>query len=140
MDLEHLRFQDKFDYEILIDDALDTEVVLVPNMLIQPHLENAIWHGLRYRETKGLLLLKFELNRGEISVIVDDNGIGLTQSAELKTRNQKVHQSRGVTNTKERINLLNELYKTNISFSITEKNSGETGTVVKIVFPKIEKV
>ncbi|SHI36579.1 Histidine kinase [Flavobacterium terrae] len=140
LDLEHLRFQDKFDYEILIDDALDTEVVLVPNMLIQPHLENAIWHGLRYRETKGLLLLKFELNRGEISVIVDDNGIGLTQSAELKTRNQKVHQSRGVTNTKERINLLNELYKTNISFSITEKNSGETGTVVKIVFPKIEKV
>lgn len=140
LDLEHLRFQDKFDYQILIDDALDTEVVLVPNMLIQPHLENAIWHGLRYRETKGLLLLKFELNRGEISVIVDDNGIGLTQSAELKTRNQKVHQSRGVTNTKERINLLNELYKTNISFSITEKNSGETGTVVKIVFPKIEKV
>lgn len=140
LDLEHLRFQDKFDYQILIDDDLDTEVVLVPNMLIQPHLENAIWHGLRYRETKGLLLLKFELNRGKISVIVDDNGIGLTQSAELKTRNQKIHQSRGVTNTKERINLLNELYKTNISFSIAEKNSGETGTVVKIVFPKIEKV
>lgn len=140
LDLEHLRFQDKFEYQIVIDDALDTETVLVPNMLIQPHLENAIWHGLRYRETKGLLLLQFELNRGRVSVIIDDNGIGLTQSAALKTRNQKVHQSRGVTNTKERINLLNELYKSNISFSMSEKNNGNTGTVVEITFPKIEKI
>lgn len=140
LDLEHLRFQDKFDYQILVDDALDTEVVLVPNMLIQPHLENAIWHGLRYRDTKGLLLLKFELNRGRVSVIVDDNGIGLTQSAELKTRNQKVHQSRGMTNTRERITLLNELYKSNVAFSIAEKENGESGTIVKITFPKIEKI
>ncbi|WP_442787156.1 tetratricopeptide repeat-containing sensor histidine kinase [Flavobacterium suncheonense] len=140
LNLEHLRFQDKFDYQIVVDDALDTETTLVPNMLIQPHLENAIWHGLRYRETKGLLLLKFELNRGKVSVIVDDNGIGLTESAALKTRNQKVHQSRGVTNTKERINLLNELYKTNIGFSITEKNSGTTGTIVTLTFPLLDKV
>lgn len=140
LDLEHLRFQDKFEYQIIVDDALDSETVLVPNMLIQPHLENAIWHGLRYRETKGLLLLKFELNRGKVLVIVDDNGIGLTQSAALKTRNQKVHQSRGVTNTKERISLLNELYKSNISFSIEEKNSGSTGTIVEITFPKLEKI
>jgi two-component system, sensor histidine kinase YesM len=140
LDLEHLRFQDKFEYQIIIDDALDAETVLVPNMLIQPHLENAIWHGLRYRETKGLLLLQFELNRGKVNVIIDDNGIGLTQSAALKTRNQKVHQSRGVTNTKERINLLNELYKSNISFSMSEKNNGNTGTVVEITFPKIEKI
>jgi len=140
LNLEHLRFQDKFDYQIVVDDALDTETTLVPNMLIQPHLENAIWHGLRYRETKGLLLLKFELNRGKVLVIVDDNGIGLTESAALKTRNQKVHQSRGVTNTKERINLLNELYKTNIGFSITEKNSGTTGTIVTLTFPLLDKV
>ncbi|MGX7668829.1 tetratricopeptide repeat-containing sensor histidine kinase [Flavobacterium pedocola] len=140
LDLEHLRFQDKFEYQIVVDDSLDTETTLVPNMLIQPHLENAIWHGLRYRETKGLLLLKFELNRGKVSVIVDDNGIGLTESAALKTRNQKVHQSRGVTNTKERISLLNELYKTNIDFSITEKNSGTTGTLVILIFPLLDKV
>lgn len=140
LDLEHLRFLDKFEYQIVVDDDLDTETVLVPNMLIQPHLENAIWHGLRYRETKGLLLLKFELNRGKVSVIVDDNGIGLTQSAALKTRNQKVHQSRGVTNTKERISLLNELYKSNIAFSIAEKNNGSSGTIVEITFPKLEKI
>ncbi|UOK42973.1 MULTISPECIES: tetratricopeptide repeat-containing sensor histidine kinase [Flavobacterium] len=140
LDLEHLRFQDKFDYQIVVDDALDTETTFVPNMLIQPHLENAIWHGLRYRETKGVLLLKFELNRGKVSVMVDDNGIGLTESAALKTRNQKVHQSRGVTNTKERISLLNELYKTQIDFSVTEKNCGTTGTLVTITFPLLDKI
>lgn len=139
LDLEHLRFQDKFDYEIIVDENLDTETTFVPNMLIQPHLENAIWHGLRYRETKGLLQLRFSIKNNKISVVIDDDGIGLTKSAELKTRNQKVHQSRGLTNTKERISLLNELYKSNIAFSITEKNSGTTGTLVEITFPLINK-
>ncbi len=139
LDLEHLRFQDKFDYEIIVDENLDTETTFVPNMLIQPHLENAIWHGLRYRETKGLLQLRFGIKNNKISVLIDDDGIGLTKSAELKTRNQKVHQSRGLTNTKERIGLLNELYKTNIAFSITEKNSGTTGTLVEITFPILDK-
>lgn len=139
LDLEHLRFQDKFDYEITVDEYLDTETTFVPNMLIQPHLENAIWHGLRYRETKGLLQLRFGIKNNKISVLIDDDGIGLAKSAELKTRNQKVHQSRGLTNTKERIGLLNELYKTNIAFSITEKNSGTTGTLVEITFPILDK-
>jgi len=140
LDLEHLRFQDKFDYEIIVDENLDTETTFVPNMIIQPHLENAIWHGLRYRETKGILLLKFTLKNGNVNVTIDDNGIGLTKSAELKTRNQKVHQSRGLTNTRERIGLLNELYKSNISFSVTEKNSGTSGTIVEINFPLIDKL
>jgi two-component system, sensor histidine kinase YesM len=140
LDLEHLRFQDKFDYQIIADDNLDIETTFVPNMIVQPHLENAIWHGLRYRETKGTLLLKFTLKKGKIGVIIDDNGIGLTKSQELKTRNQKVHQSRGLTNTKERITLLNELYKTNITFNISEKITPETGTIVEINFPLINKL
>jgi LytS/YehU family sensor histidine kinase len=140
LDLEHLRFQDKFDYQIIADDNLDIETTFVPNMIVQPHLENAIWHGLRYRETKGMLLLKFTLKKGKIGVIIDDNGIGLTKSQELKTRNQKVHQSRGLTNTKERITLLNELYKTNITFNVSEKITPETGTIVEINFPLINKL
>jgi sensor histidine kinase YesM len=109
-------------------------------MIIQPHLENAIWHGLRYLDEKGLLLLKFKLFDGKVAVIIDDNGIGLTKSNELKTQNQKVHESRGLTNTKERIALLNDLYKKNISFKITEKSLPETGTIVTIDFPLINKI
>ena len=140
LDLEHLRFNEKFDYEITIDDALDGDAVLVPNMLLQPHLENAIWHGLRYKEGKGFLKLDFKLKNNMVKVIVDDNGIGLTKSKELKTTNQKVHESRGMTNTRERISLLNELYKKNISLKISEKENPETGTRIEISFPLIDRI
>jgi two-component system sensor histidine kinase YesM len=140
LDLEHLRFQDKFDFKISVDDALDTETVLIPNMIIQPHLENAIWHGLRYLDKKGFLNLNFEFVAEKVVVIIEDDGIGLTKSRELKTNNQKAHESRGLSNTKERIGLLNELYKKNISFEIIEKRMPKTGTIVRIVFPLIDKI
>jgi LytS/YehU family sensor histidine kinase len=140
LDLEHLRFQDKFDFEIIVDEALDAERVFVPNMILQPHLENAIWHGLRYLNEKGFLSLRFDLKGGKINVTIEDNGIGLTKSRELKTTNQKIYESRGLNNTKERIDLLNELYKKNISFKISEKTGEEKGTVVEIIFPLIDKI
>ncbi|HEY1196741.1 tetratricopeptide repeat-containing sensor histidine kinase [Flavobacterium sp.] len=140
LDLEHMRFQDKFDFEIVVDDSLDTERVFVPNMILQPHLENAIWHGLRYLDKKGFLSLRFEYKNGKIIVTIEDNGIGLTKSRELKTTNQKIYESRGLNNTKERIDLLNELYKKDISFTISEKEEPESGTIVQIVFPLINKI
>lgn len=140
LDLEHLRFQDKFDFEILVDENLDSETTFIPNMIIQPHLENAIWHGLRYLENKGFLSLKFILYDKKVKVIIDDNGIGLTKSQELKTFNQMVHKSVGLDNTKQRISLLNDLYKTEITFEIKEKIMPKTGTIIEIVFPLIDKI
>jgi len=140
LELEHLRFKDKFNYEISVDESLDPDSTWLPNMIIQPHLENAIWHGLRYKELKGLLKLDFSLVGKNIIITIDDNGIGLTKSSELKTNNQKLHQSRGMTNTKERIMLLNDLYKTTIAFTIKEKSAPQTGTIVQIVFPIIDKI
>ena len=140
LELEHLRFQDKFDFEIIIDEQIDSETTFIPNMIIQPHLENAIWHGLRYLENKGLLLLKFQIQNKKLTLIIEDNGIGLAKSQELKTINQKVHISRGMNNTNERIALLNDLYKKEITFQISEKILPETGTIVKISFPLIDKI
>ena len=139
LELEHLRFKDKFDFEIHVDEKLDRDTVWIPNMIIQPHLENAIWHGLRYKESEGLLKLDFSLSGKTLKVAIDDDGIGPTKSSELKTRNQKVHTSRGLTNTRERMALLNELHKTQMSFTITEKKEPETGTVVEILLPIIHK-
>jgi len=140
LELEHMRFKDKFDYSITIDEALDPDAILIPNMVIQPHLENAIWHGLRYKEQKGLLKLNFCPNGQYLLITIDDNGIGPTRSAELKTDNQKIHHSRGITNTKERIALLNQLYKTDIQFEMTEKELPETGTIVRIKYALINKI
>ncbi|MFY9310811.1 MAG: histidine kinase [Bacteroidia bacterium] len=137
--LEHLRFNEKFDYSIIVDEELDAEGTYVPNMILQPQLENAIWHGLRYKEKKGMLTLKFILEGKGIRILIEDDGIGLARSKELKTMNQKVHESRGLNNTLERIKLLNELYKKNIELSIRERKDQE-GTVVSITFPLINKL
>ncbi|MFA6059712.1 MAG: histidine kinase [Taibaiella sp.] len=140
LELEHQRFHDKFDYNIIIDDQLDPDVVMIPNMLIQPHLENAIWHGLRYKETKGKLKLQFRKKGTNIEVTIADNGIGLTKSKALKTQNQKVHQSRGITNTEERIGLLNDLYKTRVVLHMEEvKETQQSGTCITITMPLITK-
>lgn len=131
--LEHLRFQDTFEYEITVDKTLDTDAVKIPGMLIQPQLENAVWHGLRYREEKGMLKLQFLKEANHIKVIVEDNGIGLEKSKELKTGNQKLHSSRGLNNVRERIQLLNDLYKQNIQFKI-ENRTDSAGTRVILLF------
>lgn len=133
LNLEHLRFQDAFDYEITVDKALDPDAVKIPGMLIQPQLENAVWHGLRYREEKGMLKLQFLKEDNHIKVIVEDNGIGLEKSKSLKTGNQKLHSSRGLNNVRERIQLLNDLYKQNIQFKI-ENRTDSTGTRVLLIF------
>lgn len=140
LDLEHLRFKEKFDYQLIIDEKIDTETTLVPNMIIQPQLENAIWHGLRYKEEKGILEIKFSREDTTICIEISDDGIGLKKSKELKTLNQKSHESRGLNNTMERIKLLNELYHKNIQLKISEKTEkGTQGTIVKIIFPLIYK-
>ncbi len=130
--LEHLRFQDKFDYQINIAENIDPDVEIVPNMVIQPHLENAIWHGLRYRAEKGTLLVNVFKEGKNLVISIDDNGIGIPQSKALKTINQRAYESRGLANTAERILLLNQIYRKNISFTLTEKAMPETGTVVII--------
>lgn len=130
--LEHLRFQDKFDYQINIAENIDPDVEIVPNMVIQPHLENAIWHGLRYRAEKGTLLVNVFKEGKNLVISIDDNGIGIPQSKALKTINQRAYESRGLANTAERILLLNQIYRKNISFTLIEKAMPETGTVVII--------
>lgn len=139
LQLEHMRFRDKFSYEISINDSLDTDSLCVPNMLIQPQLENAIWHGLRYTPENGLLLLSIRKADQNLQVIIEDNGIGLRQSKELKTKHQKQHNSRGLTNTQERIRLLNELYNIHISLTIVEKTGEESGVKVILSFPLLNK-
>jgi len=134
LDLEKLRFPDKFDYKIEIDDNLDVDAVKIPNMIIQPNVENSIWHGLRYKDSKGYLRISFNKENKKTVVIIEDNGIGLEESQKMKTKNQKMHESRGLMNVRERINLLNEINKSGIRFEINAKTVEETGVIVKIAW------
>jgi len=132
--LEKTRFADKFDYEIEVDESLNTQSLKVPGMLIQPFLENAIWHGLRYRAEKGFLSLKFEKSNDSLNIFIEDNGIGIEESKKQKTKHQKTRKGRGMKNTLERISLLNDLYKKDISCSVKDS---ENGVFVKISYKLI---
>lgn len=84
-------------------------------MLLQPYIENAIWHGLRYKEEKGFLHVELEQkDRESIIITITDNGIGRKKSAELKTRNQRKQKSKGMGTIKKRIDILNDMYKNNL--------------------------
>jgi tetratricopeptide (TPR) repeat protein len=136
--LEHYRFRDKFDYEIRVDDEINKEAVQVPPMLIQPYIENAVWHGLRYKDTKGYLAVHISQAEGKVIVEISDNGIGRQRSAELKTDNQKKHHSTGLKNIRERLNIINRIYKANYQVAI-EDLPGGNGTRVKLHLPMNDK-
>ncbi len=138
LDLEHFRFGEKFDFTLEVDEDIDTSQVEIPPMLIQPYIENAIWHGLRYKEEKGLLKLHFFKENDKLFCTIEDNGIGRIKSAALKTNNQKNYQSTGIKNTTERIDLLNKIYGTHLGISITDiNNANQSGTLVRISLPHI---
>ena len=135
--LEHSRFQDKFDYELIVDKNIEQEQFQIPPMLLQPYVENAVWHGLRYKEDKGFL--KVELSRKDeetIEIEISDNGIGRKKSKELKTEHQKKQQSKGMQNIKQRINILNEMYKDKVDVFIEDLHDDETGTKVILTLKK----
>jgi len=135
--LEHSRFPDKFDYEVNIAENIDVNSFNIPPMLLQPYIENAIWHGLRYKEEKGFLKINVaQLTPTLLQIEVLDNGIGRKKSAALKTENQKKQKSKGMGNIRKRIAILNNMYKNKVAVSISNLLEDETGTKVILKLKK----
>lgn len=134
--LEHYRFRDKFNYEIKIDESINLEAIEIPPMLLQPYIENAVWHGLRYKEQKGNLLLHLRKNGHGLQVEITDDGIGREKSAALKTANQRKQTSTGLKNIEERLMIINKVYKAKYHVEIQDLDTGSgTGTRVLISVP-----
>ncbi len=137
--LEHFRFQDKFEYVIEVDPKIDSKAYMIPPMLLQPYVENAVWHGLRYKEDKGLLTINFiKKDTDTIEIVISDNGIGRDKSETLKTLNQKKQKSQGMSNIKKRINILNKMYKDEVDVFITDLTQ-QGGTRVQLILKKMPK-
>lgn len=131
--LEKTRFAEKFDYEIIVDENLNQQNLHIPGMMVQPFLENAIWHGLRYRNEKGFLKLGFKKEGQHLKITIEDNGIGIEESKKQKTVHQKNREGRGMKNTLERIRLLNDLYKKDIKCSIKDSENGVAVEILMII-------
>lgn len=136
--LEHFRFKDKFDYSITVDEAVDVSEYQIPPMLLQPYIENAVWHGLRYKTDKGHLYISIDKkSNSEITISVSDDGIGRERSKILKTEHQKKQNSKGMGNIKKRVAILNEMYKDKVDVFIEDyQDNVDTGTKVVVTLKK----
>ena len=135
--LEHSRFPEKFDYEITVDNSVRVEDFSIPPMLIQPYVENAIWHGLRYKEEKGFLKIEVsQFDEKSMVITITDDGIGRKKSAALKTQNQRKQKSKGMGNIKRRIGILNEMYRNKVEVSIMDLTPDQEGTKVVVKLKK----
>ncbi|WP_299216217.1 histidine kinase [uncultured Dokdonia sp.] len=135
--LEHFRFRDKFDYTLTVDENLAIDEFQIPPMLLQPYVENAVWHGMRYKEEKGLLHINFSQKDADTAVItVTDDGVGRERSKAMKTDNQKKQKSKGMGNIKKRIAILNEMYGDRVDVVITDVFENGEGTKVTLTLKK----
>ncbi|MGS2727558.1 histidine kinase [Psychroserpens sp. BH13MA-6] len=136
--LEHFRFQDKFDYEIIVKDDVAVGEYQIPPMLLQPYIENAVWHGLRYKTEKGLLKITIaKKSDHEITITVADDGIGRARSKDLKTENQQKQKSKGMGNIKKRVAILNDMYKDKVDVFIDDfQDAEDVGTKVVVTLKK----
>lgn len=128
--LEHARFPDKFEYTIKLDQGVNVDAFEIPPMMLQPYVENAIWHGLRYKEKKGRLDIQIHQEKDQLIVTIEDNGIGRKRSASLKTQHQRKQKSKAMGNIAKRIEILNEIHKNKIAVNVTDLNAEGIGTRV----------
>jgi tetratricopeptide (TPR) repeat protein len=135
--LEHSRFPDKFDYRIKIDEKLSVDEFRIPPMLLQPFIENAIWHGLRYKENKGILEINLEQPQEDhLQITIIDDGIGRKRSAELKTPHQRKQNSKGLEIINKRIAILNSMHGNKIAVAVSDLLPDKSGTKVVVTLKK----
>ncbi len=138
MQMEQLRFEEPFKYEIAIEENIDTERVLIPPLLLQPFVENSIWHGLMPKQCAGKILIKINSTHDTLNCIVEDNGIGRKKAAEINATKQSIHQSLGIKVTEDRIEILKQQKNTESKLAVTDlkdENGNASGTRVEINLP-----
>ncbi|PCH90883.1 MAG: hypothetical protein COB85_09830, partial [Bacteroidetes bacterium] len=138
LDLESLRFENKFEYHIEVQDELDSLEASIPTMLIQPHVENAIHHGLMSKKSGGKIDIGLKRSNGHLVCVVEDNGIGRKKAMELKEKSQTNHKSMGISITEERLKYLNAKVGRSLSVSIhdlVDDDGNASGTKVEMSIP-----
>lgn len=136
--LEQLRFEQAFEYEVIIDSVIDGFQTYLPPMLIQPYIENAIWHGImaKPKQFKGLIRVEFLAFGEQLIIKISDNGIGRKAAQQFK--NNSSHQSLGMSISYARLEMVQRLYQVKaISIEVTdlEENGQISGTLVEIRLP-----
>lgn len=130
LQLQKLRFGDKFEYEVQVDEAISQDEVYIPPMLSQPFIENALEHGMNGIEAGGLIQVHFSMQGQALVLEIVDNGYGIQASQ----KQEKNHTSLAMTITRERIELMNRKSTSKISFTVSDAYPGTERVGVKVRF------
>jgi LytS/YehU family sensor histidine kinase len=117
LELESLRFDNKFEYKISIDGNVDTTMLKVPPLIIQPYVENAIWHGLMHKKERGHLEIELYTEKETLFCKITDDGVGRERAAALKSKSAS-NKSMGMRITADRI-------------AMQQNNQSETGIQIR---------
>lgn len=134
LNLEKMRMNDAFDFEIkaLLDSSL-----IIPTILIQPFVENAVKHGITHADKKCKLSINFSLKSNKIYCVIEDDGVGREFSKKINARIQS-HESKGLNLVKDKINMLKQQYQLDIKLEMIDKPES-TGTIICLVIPVFPK-
>lgn len=140
LQMEKMRFKDKLQYSVVVDENVEPDYVEIPPMLVQPYVENAIWHGIMHKPGGGNININVTLEEEKqlLTVVVTDDGIGRKKAAELKSKSATSHKSCGMKITHDRMSMLNQVYKTNTDVFVEDlfdNNNKPSGTKVTIQIP-----
>lgn len=136
--LEHMRFKDKFEYSISIDPDIPQDLIKVPAMLLQPFLENSIWHGLLPKKEAGWVKVNLARRNNALHMVIEDNGVGIENSLKSKTGTDS-HISKGMEITQSRIDLIQKMSGDKVQLigpqQLNDESGAVLGTRVEIIIP-----
>jgi len=139
LELEEMRLQGKMKFEVEIEKSINTNYYMIPPLLIQPFVENAIWHGIIHKETPGMVKISLKDQGSNFLCTVEDDGIGIKKAIEIQEKKKNYHTSLGSEITQKRFELLSSHYgkKMNINYIDLYNDAGPAGTRVEIEIPKV---
>jgi LytS/YehU family sensor histidine kinase len=138
--LERSRYGNRFDYKIEVEKKIPLSTLQIPPLLLQPYVENAIWHGLLKRETEGgMLWVRLKKQDGYLIIEVEDNGIGREKAMALKSQSAATHRSYGMSLTAERLRILREITQQDAQVEVVDLNgtTNHTGTLVRVSLQEV---
>lgn len=139
LELEKLRCGDQLSYKIDIDSSLRNSNIRIPNMILQPYVENAVWHGIMPKEKRGSLLVQVvRQNAGEILIRIEDDGVGMAGKKNPAADSSKKHISFGMNLISERLELFKKTNNRNYEVKVTDRSAidpSTSGTIVELNLP-----
>ena len=141
LELQLSRFEDKFTYDIRVDERINADKVKIPSLILQPIVENALNHGIFHKEGPGRIELTFDIDEKDSKVLVikvDDDGVGRQKSKNMRSTLLKKADSYGSILIKELVDVFNKYEKINISVDYIDKQEPSTGTTVVIKIKNYE--